>query len=303
MVSMAVMNQLERQTFQSPDTLVPELAMIGWSRFARASPGHLSAHTHADSYELCLIVQGTVDWWAGDEVWEVGPGQMYITFPGETHGGIGTIMNPCTLYWAQLRCNKTAALPGLNRRQTMELKKWLSALHPRRFTAQPGVQPMFAQLLHEHVSPSSLSPMLVRALLHQLLVLTLRSHQAQQQEDVQRRGRYSPKVTRAIELIDADKDCRWKVNGLAQTVGLSAARFRLHFHRQVGMSPREYLLRKKMLATKALLRQGQSVTRVAMRLGFASSQHLATRFRHHCGMTPRQYVQSWQTAEKLMDQA
>ncbi len=298
---MAGMIQPERQTFQTPHTLVPELAMVGWSRFPRATPGHLSAHTHADSYELCLIVQGTVDWWAGDEVWEVGPGQMYITFPGETHGGIGTIMNPCTLYWAQLRSNKAGTLPGLNRRQTLELQKGLSALHPRRFNAAPGVQTIFAQLLDEHVSPSPLSPMLVRSLLHQLLVLTMRSHQAQQREDVQRRNRYSPKVARSLELIDADKDCRLKVEALAQTVGLSTTRYRLHFHREVGMSPREYLLRKKLLAAKALLRQGQSVTRVAMRLGFASSQHLATRFRHDCGMTPRQYVQSWQTEAKLKD--
>ena len=55
---------LLRETFAGVTTLSPQIVMLGWSRFLEARYA-LSEHTHRGAYEVCFIVRGSVDWWAG----------------------------------------------------------------------------------------------------------------------------------------------------------------------------------------------------------------------------------------------
>src|SRR5688572_26744517 len=92
---------LRRRAFQGQSCLIPELKMVGYDHFLRAS-ATLAEHVHHDAYEICYLLAGSVEWWAGDDVTEVGPGEVYITRPNERHGGADAFMHPCELLWAQV---------------------------------------------------------------------------------------------------------------------------------------------------------------------------------------------------------
>ena len=73
---------------------------------------------------------------------------------------------------------------------------------------------------------------------------------------------------------------------LARLVRLSPSRFKVRFLEEVGLPPREYVLRHKLGLAEQRLRRGESVTSVAHELGFSSSQYFATVFRRFAGHAP-----------------
>ena len=101
-----------------------------------------------------------------------------------------------------------------------------------------------------------------------------------------------------------EKDLEYVINFLkenySQRILLSDCAARLHlsydyfqhkFRRQVGMSPRRFLLLQRLEAAKRLLREGRSCTAVAYDCGFSTSAQFSALFRREYGMTPLQYRQ------------
>jgi AraC-like DNA-binding protein len=79
------------------------------------------------------------------------------------------------------------------------------------------------------------------------------------------------------------------VEGIAEAVGLSPSWFKARFRREVGMPPAEYFLRRKVeRALQLLANPSLTITRIAHRLGFSSSQHFAAVIRRYTGKTPKQ---------------
>lgn len=71
------------------------------------------------------------------------------------------------------------------------------------------------------------------------------------------------------------------------SLGLSYRQIARHFECIYGVSPKRYQLRTRIEEARRLLRETDlDITSIAMELGFASSQHLATQFRAETGVTP-----------------
>jgi len=77
----------------------------------------------------------------------------------------------------------------------------------------------------------------------------------------------------------------------ARRANLSRTVFQARFRQQTGMSPVEYIMHEKIEQAAKLLSAGEhSVTDVAMRFGFSSSQHFSTVFRKYTNKHPRDYL-------------
>jgi len=83
----------------------------------------------------------------------------------------------------------------------------------------------------------------------------------------------------------------WDVDGMAAQCGLGRSRFAYYCREITNMSPSEYLTWSRVRAGTRLLTSEphRSVTDVASRCGFGSSQYFATVFRQHTGCSPRDY--------------
>ncbi len=270
-----------RESFTGPQLLVPALRMLGHNS-PRAAHSALAAHRHPGMYEICLIAGGSVEWWVGPERLEVGPGQVFITRPGEEHGGVDAVIHPCDLYWAQA----VLAAPTAPRAVAAGFRR----LRLRTFPGSQQVRACFERLLAEHRQRDPLSPIAAQAAFHELLVTVLRDHDRHaQQREAQTRA-LSPEIRRAAAWMEQELEDNFAVAQAARRVGLSVAQFHVRFRRETGFAPGLWRTRRRIALAKSLLRRPEaSITEIALRCGFSSSQYFATVFKKMVGLTPGQY--------------
>lgn len=76
----------------------------------------------------------------------------------------------------------------------------------------------------------------------------------------------------------------------AAQVGLKRSRFYALFREETGLSPKHYMIRRKLHRIKCDLRQSDaSITEIAEKYGYSSIHVLSKNFRKHIGLTPSEY--------------
>jgi two-component system response regulator YesN len=105
-------------------------------------------------------------------------------------------------------------------------------------------------------------------------------------------GGLSPDIADAVAWMTARLGEPFCVQEVADAVGLHPSRFHERFLAEVGQTPAEWRIRRRVaLAQERLRALDASVTEVAFALGFASSQYFATAFKKYTGRTPSEYRQ------------
>lgn len=98
------------------------------------------------------------------------------------------------------------------------------------------------------------------------------------------------RIAAAIGAIHTSPGSKWTLPKLAQKAGMSRSRFALRFKSISGASPIEYLTRWRMMIACHRLTSGtESVSRIALSLGYESEAAFSTAFRRLIGCSPRRY--------------
>ncbi len=274
------------EAFEDETCLIKHVPIIGYQRYIEAVANGLVPEAHVDAYEFHYIVRGDLDWWAEDKNYRVKPGMVFMTRPGEMHGSSDTFFQPTELYWLQLRVPRTKPMTGLTSTETNFLRQRLGSLTERLFSASNQIRPAFECILDEHRFPSPGSPIIARAGLHQLIGFLIRDH------DMYVGGPKGPdllssQIQSAINLISNSLGDSVPIDEVADEVCMSPGHFRARFRRETGFTPYEFLTKCRIDKAKdMLLKDRWSVTDVAFRLGYSSSQNFASAFKRQTGMTP-----------------
>ena len=269
----------------------PNVDQLGWAIFNEPihDKENLPGHSHAKAFEICYIDRGSVTWWVEDQIYHVNPGSIFITFPGEKHGGLHDIMNPCQLYWIQVRFPVNTAMGGLTLTETRSIVKDFKNLNNRTFPGSHEFVACFKKLIDEHQTPSIHSRAVVRTALAELLIAVLRSHNNHTGSNV-KRPKQSNAVKRVCELINSNLEAHLKIETLAKEAGLSVTTLYLRFDEELHLTPAEYLTQQRINKARTMLTETElSITKIAVALGYSTSQYFATTFKHITGMSPSQY--------------
>jgi AraC-like DNA-binding protein len=103
-------------------------------------------------------------------------------------------------------------------------------------------------------------------------------------------------ISVAITCMHDDPGHRWTLQELAERVGMSRSIFALRFKETVGATPKEYLTRWRMLLAGARLNNSDdSISVIALSLGYESESALGKAFKRAMGCLPRQYSRGQNT--------
>ena len=90
--------------------------------------------------------------------------------------------------------------------------------------------------------------------------------------------------------LDSLSDFSEKLDTITGRLGCTKNHAIREFHASYGVSPYEYLQRRRFALAKALLRNtAMSVTEIAERLGFWDVHYFSGSFKRRFGKTPREY--------------
>ncbi|MBN1809450.1 MAG: helix-turn-helix transcriptional regulator [Planctomycetes bacterium] len=268
-----------RVTFTGPVAGLAGVTDFGFDVFRHA--GSLGSHKH-EGYEIAYLVSGQVVWQVDGNEFEVRGGDLFVARPGEEHSGTADVMHPCVLFWTVI----LPSAPGLmmDGDEAGFLKDAFDA-GARVARAPDGLERTLESLLNELRSGES--PAATRSLLTYAIVLMGRGFKAGGTPDHEA---VPAEVARALEIVRNELRDPPAVPELAERVGFSVSRLSRLFRKHVGLSPGDYIVRKRIDAAKELIREGAgTITDVAFEMGFATSQHFADSFRKVTGLTPTEW--------------
>ncbi len=162
---------------------------------------------------------------------------------------------------------------------------WTGPARPLR--SSPELRQIGDLLRAEMQQPRRRSRQLHRHLCGCFMELGIRLAAEQDEELVGRPENAAFWVERASQVIERSIYANQFVEQTVRDIGIGYRQLCRHFRAVRGQTPKQYQLRCRLQEAKRLLHgTNQSVTAIALDLGFSSSQHFATVFRRLEGTTP-----------------
>lgn len=110
------------------------------------------------------------------------------------------------------------------------------------------------------------------------------------------------RIIKARALLVENLAYTWKVRDLARAVGVNENKLKNGFRELFQNSVYAYLQDQRMQAAATLLEQGEeTVTDIALTVGYSNPAHFAKIFRRYYGVSPRQYTRSPQSVPSPRD--
>ncbi|MEX0361183.1 MAG: helix-turn-helix transcriptional regulator, partial [Allomuricauda sp.] len=85
----------------------------------------------------------------------------------------------------------------------------------------------------------------------------------------------------------------WTIEEMSQSAGVGVTRFTYHCKQITNLTPMRYLMMRRLESSKKMLLEEEelTITEVAYRTGFTTSQYFSSVFKKHEKCTPNQFRQ------------
>lgn len=155
----------------------------------------------------------------------------------------------------------------------------------------PAIRDIALQLLTEVQSPGVATRLFAATTARALALALLRCNaQGRLAAPVSSREMTTRQYRMATEHIEAHLELDLSLESIARAAGMSAFRFARGFRAACGQSPHQYVIARRMVRARELLRTTRlEIGEIAARVGFATQSHFTATFRRHCGTTPLRY--------------
>lgn len=279
------MDTSERRVLSLEDEGFPCIPVLGLSRYRSTRP-HLDEHCHPECLEISFCARAPLVFECEGRSYTLTPGHVFITQPQDRHH---LVTNPKGMYlrWMFFRLpRKGKSVLGLPLDESNELVRSLTNLRQRLFVAPPDARQIFDKLLSIYDSGlvGAARRIAFRTTLLNLLhgLMSVADREAPQAVD--------QRLLALAEQIRANPAIALSVGEMARTTGLSESALTKRFRMLTGYPPHSYRARCRLQAIKDRLEHtSDSISKIAIDLGYNSPQHLAGQFLAMFGRTMRSY--------------
>ena len=275
----------DRRILNLEDAGSPGIPVLGLTRHTKLVTPDIE-HIHPGVLEFGFCLRGALTLNSSGRIHHIMPGQIFVNHPGITHR-LTTQPQGLFLYWMHVRlvAPEKGALLKLPKTEAMLLCKKLRGL-PCTVTANTQqVRQAFLRLFQQYDTPPSIyrSLCIRQASLNLLIELLECSAPKNRPTD-------SDRIRSIIARMRKNPEGDYRIDDLAHQAALSPTHFINRFKLATGLPPIHFLIDCRIEAAKKLLRgSSQPVTKIALSLGFASSQHFSSQFKRAAGMTPKEW--------------
>ncbi len=171
----------------------------------------------------------------------------------------------------------------------------LERIKSRKFKAPQQVVTLLQQMLREQENPDDHSGDMIISMLNQLLVILLRQVDAPTAKLKASNAVHSENeiIRRAQQYISTHLRQKLTVPLVAEQVEVSASYLTALFHKNLQISPGEYIRRVKLQESKQMIRENSmTFTEIAAALQYSTVHHFSRQFKEKFGITPTEYARS-----------
>ena len=276
-----------------------EVCMVGYWDAPRSQNWGLDWHCN-EGIEIGYVSKGKLPFRVGDSSYVVEPGHLTITRPWQRHC-VGNPMVPaCRYSWLILdvgmrRPNQSWRWPGWllsSKTNLKRLTEMLSQNEQAVWRADRKIGGCFEQL---ELAVARNSPdndhARLKVLINELIILLaemLESRNPLLDQSLSSSGRT---VRLFLENLSHRIDEPWTLDSMAAACGLRRTHFSNYCRKLSNAAPVEYLTRTRTEVASRLLtlHPELSVTHIAFRCGFQSSQYFSNVFRKQHGHSPSEH--------------
>ena len=251
---------------------LPEIPLIGVNILTSAT-GKLPLHVHKGTLEIVYMVRGKQVFSTGTKQYTLKSNDVFITEPDILHGSGGHLMDRAFFYWLQITLpSEKKSILCLNNESSMMLSNKLRNIKTNRFAGNKNISSCFEEIFELYHKRGKTSKLAISSQLVQLLLNVIDCASNPKNSFI------TEDISASLELLDDNPHTFLTVEQMAHAANLSCSRFKCKFKQQTGLPPAEYQLRKKIEMAKEMLKSSDlSITEIAYKLGFSSSQYFATR--------------------------
>jgi AraC-like DNA-binding protein len=273
-----------------------------FEEYGRGSIARLPAHRNG-GLEIHYISSGHLHWRIEDKIYLVPPRSLFFTFPWEKHGGTSDFESGHYFHFAVFRLESQEQRSakklrfvrkfGLDEDTQRQIFQRLVTARNRCCSATPVLALVLPRLVDELINPGHLAKIKIisfsQIILSELATCVQQANQKNQPD-------YSSGRERILQFIDDlwnRCDEPWNLGTMADACGLGRTRFEALTKEITGDTPSLLINRLRVRRAQQLLRDSkQTITDIAFRVGFNSSQYFSRIFQLLTGSTPAHYRQN-----------
>jgi AraC family transcriptional regulator len=247
---------------------------------------HPREHSHRDpaledaaEYSVNRVERGSFAVEIGRQHWELGPGDLFLNYPGMVYGCRHRELVPCDV------CVSIAYAPSPDPSEE-------TAAFERVARTQPVLPPSNRMAyLFVRAERSSNEQMAAEEAAHSVMAeIICQSLPVRRPYRAHQLGWYAERVDAVRQQLDQHYAAEQRLAWLARSVGMSSFHFARVFRELVGIPPHSYLRRTRLQQAARRLREGASVTEACFASGFQNLSHFSRQFYRHFGVRASAYA-------------
>lgn len=243
-------------------------------------------HYHSNIIEMHCLVKGKRICHVEDKSYNITGNEIFITFPTEMHSTGFVPQNPSEFYAFQVDLKDKDNLLGLNKEFSNALFDLLTSLKHRHLKLEASHIALLKKAFNLFSKGDKQSTYCGVQYLCCFL-FNVPNLESISQDELSRRDIH---IQKSIDYIEENYDSTIQLKDLAATACLSLSRFKSKFKEEVGITPNEYITLRKIEYAKHELANGtMSITDIAFKAGFSSSNYFCSVFKKLSNCSPSEY--------------